>query len=124
MPPHALTAILLASVIDPANPTAKLGQFDLKPLGCNDPEDVAVNSSNGHLFIANGSVGGREIVEVNNTGTQVFSTIVLPAEIKDPEALCYEASHDVFYVGGGFSPDIWVVDRSGNIRQKLDVLEG
>jgi len=110
--------------VDPANPTTKLGQFDLKPLGCNDPEDVAVNPSNGHLFIVNGSVGGREIVEVNNTGTQVFSTIVLPAEITDPEALCYDASHDVFYVGGGFSPDIWVVDRSGNILEKLNVLEG
>jgi hypothetical protein len=110
--------------VDPANPTTKLGQFDLKPLGCNDPEDVAVNPSNGHLFIANGSVGGRSIVEIDNAGTQVFSTITLPAEIKDPEALAYDAAHDVFYVGGGFSPDIWVVDRSGNILQKLDVLEG
>ena len=110
--------------VDPGNPTVKLGEFDLKPLGCNDPEDVAVNPNNGHLFIINGSAGGRLLVEVNNTGTQVFSSIVLPAEIKDAEALGYDASHDVFYVGGGFSPDIWVVDRSGNILQKLDVLEG
>jgi hypothetical protein len=110
--------------VDPANPSTSLGQFDLKPLGCNDPEDVAANPSNGHLFIANGSAGGRSIVEIDSTGTQVFSTITLPAEIKDPEALCYDASRDVFYVGGGFSPDIWVVDRSGNILQKLDVLEG
>jgi hypothetical protein len=112
------------SWVDPVNPTTKQGQFDLKPLGCNDPEDVAVNPSNGHLFIANGSAGGRSIVEIDSTGTQVFSTIILPEEIKDPEALCYDASRDVFYVGGGFSPDIWVVDRSGNILQKIDVLEG
>ena len=65
-----------------------------------------------------------QYIETDNTGTQIFSTIVLPAEIKDPEALAYDASHDVFYVGGGFSPDIWVVDHSGNILQKLDVLEG
>jgi hypothetical protein len=114
--------------VDPANPTVKLGEFDLKHLGCNDPEDVAVNPNNGHLFIVNGDqVAGptaRSIIETDNTGTQVFSTIVLPAEIKDPEALVYDASHDVFYVGGGFSPDVWVVDRSGNILQKLDVLEG
>jgi hypothetical protein len=114
--------------VNPANPTVKLGEFDLKHLGCNDPEDVAVNANNGHLFIVNGDqIAGptaRSIVETDNTGTQVFSTIVLPAEIKDPEALCYDASRDVFYVGGGFSPDIWVVDRSGNILQKLDVLEG
>jgi DNA-binding beta-propeller fold protein YncE len=114
--------------VDPANPTVKLGEFDLKHLGCNDPEDVAVNPNNGHLFIVNADqVAGptaRSIIETDNTGTQVLSPIVLPAEIKDPEALVYDASHDVFYVGGGFSPDVWVVDRSGNILQKLDVLEG
>src|SRR6185369_11148981 len=97
-------------------------------VGQFQPVHVAVNANNGHLFIVNGDqVAGptaRSIVEIDNTGTQVFSTIVLPAEIKDPEALVYDASHDVFYVGGGFSPDVWVVDRSGNILQKLDVLEG
>lgn len=112
------------SWVNPATPTVRQGQFDLKPLGCNDPEDVAVNPSNGHLFIANGSAGGRSIIEINNTGSQVFSTVTLPAEIKDPEALAYDPAHDVFFVGGGFSPDIWIVDRSGNILQKLDVLEG
>jgi hypothetical protein len=114
--------------VDPANPTVKLGEFGVKPLGCNDPEDVAANSNNGHLFIVNGDqVPGptaNTIVETNSTGTQVFSTIHLPAEITDPEALVYDATHDVFYVGGGFSPDIWVVDHSGSILQKIDVLEG
>jgi hypothetical protein len=114
--------------VDPANPTVKLGEFDVKPLGCNDPEDVAVNSNNGHLFIVNGDqVAGptaNSIVETNSTGTQVFSIIHLPTEITDPEALVYDATHDVFYVGGGFSPDIWVVDHKGNILQKMDVLEG
>lgn len=114
--------------VDPANPTVKLGEFDLTQLGCNDPEDVAVNPNNGHLFIVNGDqVAGptaNTIVEIDNTGTQVFSIIHLPAEIRDAEALAYDPSHDVFYVGGGFSPDVWVVDHSGNILQKLDVLEG
>jgi Calx-beta domain/RTX calcium-binding nonapeptide repeat (4 copies) len=114
--------------VDPANPTVKLGEFDLVHLGCNDPEDVAVNPNNGHLFIVNGDqVAGptaRTIVEVDNTGTQIFSTITLPAQIQDPEALAYDASHDVFYVGGGFSPNVWVVDRSGTILQVIDVLAG
>jgi hypothetical protein len=114
--------------VDPANPTVKLGEFDLKHLGCNDPEDVAVNPNNGHLFIVNGDqVAGptaRSIVEIDNTGTQVYATITLPAEIMDPEALVYDASHDVFYVGGGFSSSIWVVDHGGTILQKLDVLAG
>jgi hypothetical protein len=83
------------------------------------------------LFIANGTGNssgggalGNAILETDSSGTQAFATIHLPAEITDPEALAYDASNDVFYVGGGFSPDIWVVDRSGNILQKIVVLEG
>jgi hypothetical protein len=117
--------------VDPANPTVKLGEFDTLSLGVVDPEDVAVNPNNGHLFIANGTGNssgggalGSAIVEVDNTGTQVFSVITLPAEIKDPEALAYDPNQDVFYVGGGFSQNIWVVDRSGTILQVLDVLAG
>jgi hypothetical protein len=30
----------------------------------------------------------------------------------------------VFYVGGGFSSNIWCVDRSGNILDTIDVLGG
>jgi hypothetical protein len=114
--------------VDPANPTVKLGEFDLKHLGSLDPEDVAVNSTNGHLFIVNGDqVPGptaRTIVETDSTGTQIFSTITLPAAIADPEALAYDPVHNVFYVGGGFSPNVWVVDRSGAILQTIDVLAG
>src|SRR5215216_5588338 len=110
--------------VDPANPTVKLGEFDVSHLGCNDPEDVAVNANNGHLFIVNGSAGGRSIVEIDNTGTQVFSIIHLLAEIQDPEALAYDAAHDIFYVGGGFSSNIWVVDHSGTILQVIDTLGG
>ena len=47
-----------------------------------------------------------------------------PQKSRIPRRCAYYASRDVFYVGGGFSPNIWVVDRSGNILQKLDVLEG
>lgn len=108
--------------VDPTNPTVKLGEFDVRHLGGSDPEDVAVDSSTGHLFIMNGE--SRSIIEIDNTGTQVFSTITLPAEIKDPEALAYDASNGLFYVGGGFSQNIWVVDRSGTILQVLDVLAG
>ena len=115
--------------VDPTNPTVKLGEFDTLPLGVIDPEDVAVNPNNGHLFIVNGTGNssgggalGSAIVETDSSGTQVFATISLPAEIKDPEALAYDADHDVFYVGGGFSANVWVVDRSGAIVQVIDDL--
>jgi hypothetical protein len=119
--------------VDPANPTVKLGEFatNTSLLQVIDPEDVAVNPSNGHVFIANGtgnsSAGGplgRAIVETNSTGSQVFSITSLPSVIDDPEALAYDAAHDVFYVGGGFSYKIWKVDRSGAILGTLDLLSG
>jgi hypothetical protein len=118
--------------VDPANPTVLRGQSaDTRLVNIVDPEDVAVNPNNGHLFIANGTGNslnggpfGGAIVETNTAVDQVFSVIRLPAEIKDPEALAYDAAHDVFYVGGGFGPNVWVVDRSGTVLQVIDVLAG
>jgi hypothetical protein len=113
--------------VDPANPTVKLGEFVTNNtlIHSFDPEDVAVNPNNGHVFIANGSQvssSARTIVETNSTGTQVFSTITLPTIISDPEALVYDPTHDVFFVGGGFSNKIWVVDHSGAILNRIDIL--
>lgn len=118
--------------VDPANPTAKLGESaDTRLVNIVDPEDVAVNPNNGHLFIVNGTGNssqggpyGAAIVETNAEVTTVYNVIQLPAEITDPEALAYDATNDVFYVGGGFSSKIWVIDHSGNTLQVLDVLSG
>jgi hypothetical protein len=115
--------------VDPANPTVKLWEFLTKPLGVVDPEDVAIDASNGHLFISNGTgntshggILGSAIVETNSTGTQVFSIISLPSVIEDPEALVYDTREDVFYVGGGFSENIWKIDRSGAILDTITIL--
>jgi len=107
--------------VDPKNPTARLGTASAKSLNCDDPEDVAVNPNNGNVFIVNGT--SRTIVETDKAISQVLSRITLPTVIKDPEALAYDAQHDVFFVGGGFSKNIWVVDRGGNILQTIDLLK-
>ncbi|MBZ7925351.1 hypothetical protein LAC81_31930 [Ensifer adhaerens] len=107
--------------VDPKNPTARLGTASAKSLNCDDPEDVAVNPNNGNVFIVNGT--SHTIVEIDKTFSQVLSRITLPVEIKDPEALAYDAQHDVFFVGGGFSKNIWVVDHGGNILQSIDLLK-
>lgn len=106
--------------VDVSDPTTVLWEFETTPLGALDPEDVAIDGSTGNLFICNGDQ--RTIVEVDQTGTQVFSSIVLPEEIRDPEAIAYDAEEDLFYVGGGFSADIWMVDRSGAIVDMITVL--
>ncbi|WP_048708699.1 Calx-beta domain-containing protein [Microvirga massiliensis] len=106
--------------VDPSNPTVALSSFLTKPLGGDDPEDIAINPANGHLFIVNGL--SRSIVETDETGSQVFRTITLPAVISDPEALAYDPQNDVFYVGGGFSANIWRVGRDGTILETMDLL--
>jgi hypothetical protein len=112
--------------VDPANPAVKLGEFLTKPLGGSDPEDIAVDPLTGHLFLCNGNGNTQTpgIIEINRTGTQVFSRIAMPSAVTDPEALAYDATHNVFYVGGKFSSKIWVLDRSGTVLETIDVLDG
>jgi hypothetical protein len=105
--------------VDPDNPTVKLGEFATKPIGGSDPEDIAINPNNGNIFISNG-VPSHTIVEVTSAGTPVSVTTV-PADVKDMEALAYDPQHDVFFVGGGFSSSIWVVDRAGTILDTIDL---
>jgi hypothetical protein len=105
--------------VNPNNPTVKLGEFHAPP-AADDVEDIAVNSNTGTLFIVNGL--SHTIVETTTAGVQVGATIVLPSIISDPEALLYDAQNDWFYVGGGFSANIWKVDRSGNILETITLL--
>ena len=51
------------------------------------------------------------------------------APIPDPnasdsgaEGLAYDAERDLFYVSGGFSTDIYVLDRAGQIVETIDIL--
>ena len=105
--------------VDPNNPTVKLGEFDTRPVGGTDPEDIAINPSNGNIFISNGTPS-HQIVELTSTGIPVSITTV-PAVVKDMEALAYDPQHDVFFVGGGFSKNVWVVDRAGTILDTIDL---
>lgn len=106
-----------------ADPTHILRELDIFALGGVDPEDIAFDPDTGHLFIVNGTPANT-IVEIDASGTQVFNTIQLPAEITDPEALAYDPNTDLFYVGGGFSDKIWVLDHTGAIVDTITVLAG
>jgi hypothetical protein len=109
-------------VTNVANPSVELSQFATKPLGGDDPEEVAFNPVNGHLFIANGSdIAHPKIIEIDSSGTQVIRNIPLPAVIKDPEAVFYDAAHDVFFVGIENGHDIWMVDHNGNILNDINI---
>ena len=107
--------------VKPDSPGTVEWQFDTRALGGIDPEDVAIDTD-GDLFICNGL--DRKIIEVDQHGTTLKNSIALPTEITDPEGLCFDAERGVFYVGGGFSDKIWVVDRQGVVLDVLTLLAG
>jgi hypothetical protein len=114
--------------VDPDNPQVKLGEFRTSLSGSGDPEDIAydgfdgdVNGGDGHLYIANGSYAN--IKEVTTAGA-LIRTITIPSAIIDPEALVWDDVHNVFFVGGKFSPNIWVLDRSGALLDTMTLLGG
>ena len=43
------------------------------PLGCNDPEDVAIDTNSGHLFVADGA--GREVCRISPGNNGVFDGV-------------------------------------------------
>ena len=45
----------------------------------------------------------------------------MPAVIKDPEAVYYDAAHDVFFVGIENGHDIWMVDHNGNMLNDINI---
>ena len=109
--------------VDPDNPQVKLGEFRTSLSGQTDAEDVAYdlfdgdpNGHDGHLYIANGTYAN--IREVTTNGTLV-RTISLPSAITDPEALLWDDVHNVFFIGGKFSSNVWVLDGNGAILDTI-----
>lgn len=102
------------------NPTVVKWSFTTKNLGGLDPEDIAVDTKTGNLFITNGI--NHTIIEVDNHGTAQVRSIVLPSFIIDPEALAFDSVNNVFYVGGGFSDLIWKLDINGNVIDTITAL--
>jgi Ca2+-binding RTX toxin-like protein len=116
--------------VDADYPGVLLRSFSTTTFGCQDPEDISINPANGNLFIL--SENDRRIYEVTQAGVLV-ATIQLPsyfAPVSDPnaadsgaEALAYDSARDVFYVAGGWSTDIFVVNRGGEVIDTIAVLE-
>lgn len=108
--------------LDPANPSAspEVLLSNTRSIGATDPEDLAADGK-GNIFIANGL---PHTITTYNTITKTATSVTLDGSIiKDPEALAYDAAHDVFFVGGGFSYKIWVVSREGEILDTLTLLK-
>ncbi len=117
-------------VADADNPATMFWSFDTTDVGGVgggiDPEDLSVDPTTNHLFVLHGlsrSVQEIEINHTNQTATLVDSFVFSDSRIEDPEAIVYDPVHDVFLVGGGFGPEIFVVDRNGDTLHEITLLE-
>ncbi len=106
--------------VDPNDPTQSIGQINTKDLGIFDAEDPVIDPITGNIFLLDGAL--RTLFELTERGEFVRS-FVLPDQIKDPEALAYDASLDVFYIAGGATRGtIFRVDRNGDLIDSTDIL--
>jgi hypothetical protein len=100
--------------VDPANPSVKLGQFDVGNLGIADAEDPKIDPVTGNIYMLDGQ-GSRTLYELSPTGALVRS-FVLPTQITDAEGLAYDAEHDVFFIASGATRGaIFEIDGDGNL---------
>ena len=107
-------------IVNPNNPGVLVNSINLKPLGITDAEDPKIDPVTGHIYMLDGVT--RRFFELTETGALVHST-VLPALIKDAEALAYDAVRDVFYIASGANRGtIFQTDHSGNILASFDLL--
>lgn len=102
--------------VDLDNPGVKLAEFSTLSFGCTDPEDVAVDPTTGNLFIIGELT--RTIYETTQAG-ELVSSLVLPTDLQRPEAVAYDADLDAFYVSGGWSADVFKVDRAGTVVETI-----
>lgn len=106
--------------VDPSNPTVKVGEFSVRPLGITDAEDPGYDPVTHHLFVLDGVT--ERLFELTLTG-QLVQTIQLPGVLKEAEGLAYDADREVFYVGsGGSRGTIYEIDRDGTLLATSDLL--
>lgn len=105
--------------VSPSNPSVKLGSFDTGYLGLLDTEDIKVDPVTGHLHMLDGVL--KQMIELTDKGVFVNS-VSLPSVMKDAEALAYDPTHDVYFVGSGVAATIWAIDSEANILATIDIL--
>jgi len=103
--------------VDPANPTIKLGEFSTVPFG-SDSEDPKFDPVTGNMYMLDGL--SRKLFELTAQGSLVRS-IDLPSAMSDAEALAYDPTYEVFFVGNGSTSKFWMLDKNGTILNTLDI---
>jgi hypothetical protein len=102
-----------------AHPTQLDNSFSVAPFGGADTEDIAFNPNgdggNGSLYIANGADGSLPRIMEFTTSGQHLGDISLPSlsSSNDLEAICYDATFNVFFVGIEQGHYAWMLSNPG-----------
>jgi hypothetical protein len=105
--------------VNPNNPSVKIGEFSVSGLGIADAEDPKFDPVTGNMFLLDGV--SRRFFELTSQG-KLVSSMSLPSQMKDAEALAYDASSKVFYIASGAGTNIYKMSRSGEILKTIDIL--
>jgi hypothetical protein len=113
--------------VDPRNPSVKIGEFSVRPLGIADAEDPKFDPVTGHMYMVNGlahTSADNTLFEMTDTG-QLVRSVKLPSTITDAEALAYDSTHDVFYIASGATRGtIFQMSGDGQLVDTIDILNG
>jgi hypothetical protein len=113
--------------VDPKNPSVKIGEFSVKPLGIADAEDPKFDPVTGHMYMVNGlahTSADNTLFELTDTG-QLVRSVKLPSAITDAEALAYDSTYDVFFIASGATRGtIFQMSSEGQLLGTIDLLNG
>src|SRR5690606_13769690 len=95
--------------------------------GNNDPEGLAYDTIQGHLFLVDGS--GREVYDVDpgpdghfgNGNDTVTHFDVASLGAADPEGIAFDAANDRLLVLDSVGDRIFVVSRTGTLLDMIDI---
>ncbi len=82
----------------------------------DDPEGVTANPNDGHLFIADGNLGAKLIVEVSISGTTLtyVNHFLVGDNISDPEGVAFYDPIDHLFIVSSPDDKVYEYDLSGN----------
>ena len=96
-----------------------INEFNTRPFGSGDPEDVAFHPDLGTLFIADGK--DDEIYEVNTNGTLIDSFETDDFGLCDPEGIGLNPESGNFFIIGEPANQLYEFTVDGDLVQRIDI---
>lgn len=96
-----------------------VNSFSTLNFGCDDPEGITYNTSNGTLFVLEGA--GTQVYQVTTSGQVVSQFDTASFGLQDPEGIEYDPSSGHLYMVGKPPNSLFEVTTSGTLVQVYDI---